>query len=294
MIRLRTLIEKNRSESRRKIDSSSFDSLPEGCISNIISFTSPEDACVAATVSKIFESAVKSDIVWEKFLPADYASLIPPSRVFSSKKELYFSLCDDPLLIDDGKLSIWLEKASGKRCVMYSATAMMNFSSMGDIFQRFEWIPIPEARFETVAQLREACKFKFNCRMNTRVLSPRTRYSVYIVFKKADTCCGFKAVSLEAVVGVVGQDSFRRFICFDTHAKGKFRKGKVVVKPEAREDGWMEVELGEFFNEGGWDSDEIEMTTVERKYAQQNRGLVILGIEIRPTKILEEFSGRCL
>lgn len=36
------------------------------------------------------------------------------------------------------------------------------------------------------------------------------------------------------------------------------------------------------------------MTTLERKCPQQKRGLVILGIEIRPTKILEEFSGRRL
>lgn len=84
-------------------ESSPFDSLPEDCIANIISFTNPRDACVAATVSKTFESAVKSDIIWEKFLPAEYESLIPPSRSFSSKKELYFSLCNDPVLIDDDK-----------------------------------------------------------------------------------------------------------------------------------------------------------------------------------------------
>ncbi|KAL9839884.1 F-box protein SKIP3 [Arabidopsis thaliana] len=290
MIRLRTLIEKNRNESRKKIVSSTLDSLPEGCISNIISFTSPEDACVAAAVSKIFESAVKSDIVWEKFLPADYESLIPPLRAFSSKKELYFSLCSDPLLIEDGKMSLWLEKASGKRCIMLSATAM-NLSSMADMSQRFLWIPCPESRFETVAALREAYRFEFNCRMNTRVLSPRTRYSVYIVFKKADNWCGFKGVSIEAVVGIVGEESFRSFICFDTHGKGQARKRKVVAKPELREDGWMETEIGEFYNEGGlMSSDEVEISTVEGKYAQQKRGLVILGIEIRPAKILEEFS----
>jgi len=215
--------------------------------------------------------------------------------------------------------SLWLEKASGKRCIMLSATAM-NLSSMADMSQRFLWIPCPESRyvllfhylcvistqsdhiimlpsdilicrFETVAALREAYRFEFNCRMNTRVLSPRTRYSVYIVFKKADNWCGFKGVSIEAVVGIVGEESFRSFICFDTHGKGQARKRKVVAKPELREDGWMETEIGEFYNEGGlMSSDEVEISTVEGKYAQQKRGLVILGIEIRPAKILEEFS----
>lgn len=82
---------------------SPFDSLPVDCISSIISLTSPRDACVAASLSKTFEWAVKSDTVWEKFLPSEYSSLIPQSRAFSSKKELYFSLCDDPFLIEDGK-----------------------------------------------------------------------------------------------------------------------------------------------------------------------------------------------
>lgn len=87
---------------------SPFDSLPVDCISSIISFTSPRDACVAAAVSKMFESAVKSDSVWEKFLPSEYASLLPQSRVFSSKKELYLTLCDDPVLIEDGKKVIYI------------------------------------------------------------------------------------------------------------------------------------------------------------------------------------------
>lgn len=82
---------------------SSFDDLPEDCISHIITFTSPRDACVAASVSKTFASAVDSDSVWEKFLPPDYSSLVPQSGVFLSKKELYFALCHDPLLIEDGK-----------------------------------------------------------------------------------------------------------------------------------------------------------------------------------------------
>lgn len=105
MIQMQAAMGKNHGVDGREIVSvsSSFDSLPEDCISNIISFTSPRDACVVASVSKTFKSAAKSDIVWEKFLPPDYPSLIPQSRVFLSKKDLYFTLCDDPVLIEDGK-----------------------------------------------------------------------------------------------------------------------------------------------------------------------------------------------
>lgn len=79
-----------------------FDDLLVECISNIISFTSPRDVCVIAAVSKTFASAAQSDSVWEKFLPQEYAARISQPRVFSSKKEIYFALCDQ-FLVEDGK-----------------------------------------------------------------------------------------------------------------------------------------------------------------------------------------------
>ncbi|XP_010514002.1 PREDICTED: F-box protein PP2-B10-like [Camelina sativa] len=271
--------------------SSPFDYFPEDCISNIISFTNPRDACVAATVSKTFESAAKSDIIWEKFIPAEYESLIPPSRVFSSKKKFYFSLCNDPLLIDDGKKSIWLEKSSGKRCIMLSP--LNDFSiAWGDDPRYWQWIPFPESRFEKVAELVFVCWFDFRGRANSGVLSPRTRYSAYIVFKKGDEFYGFTNKAIKAVVGIVGQEPSRRDICFDydDDVDARFPRGergmRHLVKPEERNDGWMEIELGEFFNEGGLvNSDDIEMGVLETSRLDGKYGLIIQGIEIRPANI---------
>nr|XP_016461645.1 PREDICTED: F-box protein SKIP3-like isoform X3 [Nicotiana tabacum] len=84
-----------------------FRLLPEGCISEILSFTSPKDAVSSSAISRGFKSAAESDVVWEKFLPSDYQHIISKSDsllVSSSKKELYFSLCDSPILTDGGKL----------------------------------------------------------------------------------------------------------------------------------------------------------------------------------------------
>ena len=85
--------------------SASFDDLPDDCLAIISSFTStPRDAFLAALVSKSFGLQFNSDSVWEKFLPPpDYVSLLPKSRVFSSKKELYFALCD-PFPNHNGKM----------------------------------------------------------------------------------------------------------------------------------------------------------------------------------------------
>lgn len=84
------------------------DELPEGCLANALSLTSPKDACRLSLVASTFRSAAESDAVWERFLPPDYGDIIsrsidgPDSLAVGSKKELYLHLCDHPILIDGG------------------------------------------------------------------------------------------------------------------------------------------------------------------------------------------------
>ncbi|WRX20328.1 F-box domain - like 10 [Theobroma cacao] len=84
--------------------------LPEGCIANILSFTSPLDACRSALVSPTFRSAASSDAVWERFLPADYQDIISKSSLklssldSLSKKDLFFHLCHHPVILNNGSL----------------------------------------------------------------------------------------------------------------------------------------------------------------------------------------------
>ncbi|MBA0672257.1 hypothetical protein Goklo_029409, partial [Gossypium klotzschianum] len=85
------------------IDTLNLNALPQDCIATIISFTSPRDACRLSIVSTIFKLAAESDAVWESFLPSQYQALIPSSLSFSSKKELYLSLCENPVLIEGGR-----------------------------------------------------------------------------------------------------------------------------------------------------------------------------------------------
>ncbi|CAH8392448.1 unnamed protein product [Eruca vesicaria subsp. sativa] len=265
------------SHGRNITGPSPFDSLPVDCISSIISFTTPRDACVAASVSKTFESAVKSDSVWEKFLPQEYSNLIPPSRVFSSKKELYFALCYDPVLIEDGKKSFWLEKASGKRCIMLSPKEVS--ITWGSSPEYWQWITIPESRFEKIAELIDVCWFEIRGGMHTRCLSPGTRYSVYIVFKTKDGCPGLGDSPVDVGVGLVGQESSQKFIYF-VGPRGRGRRD--VTRPQARVDGWMEAELGEFYNDSC--CDDISLSVVKTDTPNWKSGLIIQGFEFRPSK----------
>ncbi|CAN8255580.1 unnamed protein product [Cochlearia groenlandica] len=75
----------------------------------------------------------------------------------------------------------------------------------------------------------------------------RTHYSTYP---------SFEDVGIEAKAGFVGKEASTRAICFDTATtrhrpflrigRRKSPSGN-IVKPERREDGWMKIELGEFF-----------------------------------------------
>ncbi|XP_006292530.2 putative F-box protein PP2-B6 [Capsella rubella] len=264
---------------------SPFDELPEDCVANIISLTSPRDACIAASVSRTLRSTSQLDSVWERFLPNEYASLVPGLRVFSSKKELYFALCEVPVLIEDGQKSFWLEKASGKRCIMLSSKQLA--ITWGNSPQYWQWISIPESRFEKVPELLDVCAFEIRGLMDTQILSPRTHYSAYVVYKTRTGCHGFRDLPIQVGIGLVGQKHPKTFICFD-ESTDKIKKWakRELMKSEKRRDGWIEAKIGEFFNEGGSSlgCDEIELSVVDIASPYWKRGLIIQGIEFRPTK----------
>ena len=51
--------------------------------------------------------------------------------------------------------------------------------------------------------------------------------------------------------------------------------------PKERVDGWLETDLGEFFNESGEDHGELEMSILEVKDGDWKGGLILQGIEIK-------------
>ncbi|RVX07371.1 F-box protein PP2-B1 [Vitis vinifera] len=326
-----------------------FSSLPEGCIADVLALTSPRDVCRMSAVASVFLSAAESDALWERFLPADYREIIARSsessswRHFSSKKELYFSLCDYPLLIDEGKKSFWLEKRSGKKCYMLASRELTII--WGDTPGYWEWTSLPESRFPEVAYLQAVCWFEIRGKINTCMLSPRTNYAAYLVFH-AGRSHGFEDVPVESSIEIVGNETTTRVIylaryrseeqaehddleyecvsiedvrswindnltqLYSSQEPGKALLGLEDVKtwmnsnvmklfssqeneeptssirsdlpyPKKREDSWFEIELGEFFIEGGEDT-ELEITLMEVKAGHWKDGLIVEGIEIRP------------
>ncbi|KAL2518990.1 F-box protein [Abeliophyllum distichum] len=263
---------------------SGFCMLPEGCISQIISFTSPKDACTASAVSLGFKSAAESDTVWERFLPSAYEDIIARSVspvLYYSKKELYFRLCDFPLLIDGGNLSFTLSKPSGKKCYMLCARELD--IAWKDTQDYWEWKSLTESRFTEVAELLYVWWLDIRGKIRTQMLSLKTKYAGYLVFKTLKDSTGLD-LSSKASIKLVQQsidevegENSTVYLIKPAHCRGRWRH----AMPEERRDGWMEIKLGEYFNDEGYDGD-LQMRLFETENLHGKSGLIVEGIELRP------------
>ncbi|KAK9160501.1 hypothetical protein Syun_006842 [Stephania yunnanensis] len=258
--------------------------LPEGCISNVISLTSPRDACRLSLISTIFKRAGESDAVWERFLPSDYQAIIsrstspvvPPDL---SKKDLYFFLCDNPILIDGGLV----DKCTGKKIYMLGARDLS--ITWGSTPEHWRWRALSESRFAEVAELLAVCWLEIIGKIETRMLSSKTIYKAYLVIKFGDGMYGLQRSPANVSVSVGGNASGSKrlvYMCTEDDAHiTNLRTRSLELEgqfPKNREDGWMEIEMGELFNHEGEDG-EVKMTLTETKGGHWKGGLIVLGLK---------------
>ncbi|KAK7269092.1 hypothetical protein RIF29_21808 [Crotalaria pallida] len=265
--------------------------LPEGCIASILSRTTPVDTCRLSLVSKTFYSAAESDVVWNHFLPSDLSSIISRSDSQSessllasspSKKALFLTLSDHPIVIDHGTKSFQLHRQSGKKCYMLAARDLSII--WGDSPQYWKWTTVPDSRFQQVAELIAVCWFEIHGRINTNDLSSNIKYAAFLVFKMIDAR-GFRYCPVQLSVGIFGGRNETKDVCLDPNFKemqlqrqGSFER---LQCPNVRSDGWLEIEMGEFFN-SGLEDDQVEMSVRETKTNLWKHGFVLQGIEVRP------------
>ncbi|GAU50093.1 hypothetical protein TSUD_28810 [Trifolium subterraneum] len=277
-----------------------FEDLPEECIAAILSLTTPLDAGRLSLISKTFRSAVDSDAVWDQFLPSDsnfiesIISQSPSLANIPTKKALYLALSDRPIIIDNGKKSFQLDRKSGKRYFMLAARSLTVV--WGDDQRYWDWIVDPDSRFAEVAKLIYVWWLEIRGMINTVALSPNTRYGVYLVFKMNDFH-GFENLPVDLSVGVEGGNSSTKIVCLDPNMEpylvphNRWHHGlrdlqnsvAGLQRPSLRSDGWLEIEMGEFFN-SSLEHEEIHMSVMETKAGQVKRNFYVEGIEIRPNE----------
>ncbi|MBA0740471.1 hypothetical protein Gogos_013671 [Gossypium gossypioides] len=254
--------------------------LPEECLCLIISLTSPEDACRSAMISHAFRSVANRDEVWEKFLPSDYRSIISGSSSSSllslGKKDVYFHLCFHPILIQNGTKSFQLEKKSGKKCYMMGARALSIIPEGAPA--HWIWTSLQESsnRFPETAELKQVWWLNMRGEIETKILSSDTNYAVYFVFKlRKEHTTGFtqRTVGLHVHVDKIGLREVRMVSLDPLRDEPRYIR--------ERGDGWMEIEMGAFFNNCG-DDGSVEFSVWEAHTNYVKQGLIIEGIELRP------------
>ncbi|XP_059628700.1 F-box protein PP2-B13-like [Cornus florida] len=296
--------------SRNQCPATDINALPENCIANVLSLTSPLETLGLSLVSSTFRSAAKSDPVWERFLPSDYQDIISRAfdssqPVFTSKKELYRYLSTHHLIIDGGSKSFTLDKRSGKKCFMLAARCLTIIGS--DTPMCWTWSSLTESRFTEVAELVNERLLEIRGKISTQLLSPDTTYAAYLVYNWTTEAYGFETHPVESWVRLSGSEGELRSFCLSANGRqtrstrtrtlpGRMvfngsttmRRPKVAVAgesndqyPKQRGDGWMEMELGKYLNKGGEDG-ELEICLQEVNGGHMKSGLILQGIEIRP------------
>ncbi|RVW38726.1 F-box protein PP2-B10 [Vitis vinifera] len=218
--------------------------LPEECMSHILSLTSPRDAARSAVLSSEFRSAANSDIVWGSFLPSGFEEII--SKLESP---LVFSSKKDLYLhFCNGP---FLLKDNTKSFWLDKATGKKCYMlggrevsiSLENVTSYWRWMPQPSSRVPAVAKLMIDCSLKIKGKMKR--------------------------------LGGYGGD-FRR-----VHTSEQQQQYEEEV-PHMRKDGWLELEMGSFFNDKNED-DELEMEMRNFHIRTPKSGLILEGVELRPT-----------
>ena len=133
-------------------------------------------------------------------------------------------------------------------------------------------------RFSEVAELSCRWPLEINTKVETSILSRETTYGAYFVYKLVGRVCGFNERTVQLRVCCEGQEEHEnvRMVYFDPSRN-------VPPLPRARGDGWMEVEMGEFFNEQGEDGSVWCQLKEEDGCRYKNKsGIIVEGIELRP------------
>ncbi|KAL9992676.1 putative phloem protein [Helianthus debilis subsp. tardiflorus] len=142
---------------------SNLGDLPESVVGSVLVYLNPQEICRVASVNRAFRRASTAEFVWESKLPKNYELVL--SRVFDCnelglnccKKDIYARLCA-PNSIDGGTKKVWLDRGTGKGCVLISSNGLA-ITGIDDR-RYWSWISTEESRFRSVAYLQQIWWFE--------------------------------------------------------------------------------------------------------------------------------------
>ncbi|XP_021839008.2 F-box protein PP2-B1-like [Spinacia oleracea] len=273
--------------------------LPEGCLSQILSLTTPSCVLRCSLVCKLLYSIANSDFVWKKLVPSDLHPLVERSSSTSPPtKHLVLLLCRSFIILEDGHMSFSLNEWTGKKSYMIGARRL-TFAS-GDMFGFWRGIlPKPKSRFSEVAELIGVNELHITGRISTQLLSPNTTYRMYFSFMLEAASHGFDVYPVRVFVSRIDKNgSYLGGSSYNDASKTFYLKprrpmhadmyGHVThVESEDTMDcdisnRWMMIDMGKYFNQVDDNVDVLEMTLMGTEIGLRKSGLVVQGIEILP------------
>ncbi|XP_023745726.1 probable serine/threonine-protein kinase PBL28 [Lactuca sativa] len=166
------------------------------------------------------------------------------------------------------------EQESEKKFYMLGANDLTIESQ--DDTRYWEWGCIPESRFPEVCILKEVWWLEIHGKVAVVKLSQKGTYVAYLVFRTTEGCSGLTLPAKSSVTfGGVKTETEKVYLQIPRRVQQDY------VIPHMRNDGWMEIKLGEFKYEEG-DNGEVEMVFKELSLHMRKSGLIVEGIEIRP------------
>ncbi|RLM80173.1 hypothetical protein C2845_PM12G30560 [Panicum miliaceum] len=111
-------------------------------------------------------------------------------------------------------------------------------------------------RFAEVAKLRYVWWLKVRGRIRSKMLSQDSTYAAYIVFKTTHRHGhGLDYPPQEASITIAGSTSTHT-VCLQYNRSHRHEfAGNLALFPNKRTDGWMELEMGQFYNKDGDDGE---------------------------------------
>lgn len=282
--------------------------LPESCVSLILILNTPRDVCRLSTVSQTFRLAGNSDSVWEKMLPIQYRHLLErldSPLEFSSKRELYFSLCH-PNLIDGRTKMFWIERATGKLCFILSPRDL--HITWGDDNRYWHWISRDDSSFKEIAELVTVCWLEVRGQFDLKLLSPGSTYAISFRLKLNESRRGItrnfghramvppwprpygwnhKPVKFSVTTPDGDHQIYARYL---SDLDKPVENNEYQMTPFRHvEDGWIEFDAGRFVvEEEGDNPGKIEFCMREWEGGNWKGGLLLDGIKIQPTSLFQE------
>lgn len=149
-----------------------------------------------------------------------------------------------------------------------------------------------------MAELRTIWWLEICGTTNTQMLSPKTTYGASLIIKIVDHAYGLDILPSEVSLEVGNSKSQGTIYLSKRNDSGKQTSSEHEHFPKAvrasrsrvldedrgggeRGDGWMEVEIGSFYN-GECDEKDVRMSLREVKGVHLKGGLIVEGIELRP------------